>query len=434
MRIAFVVNHFPALSETFILNQITGLIDRGHEVDIFALGSKQDPTVHPDVEKYGLLERTFYQPLIPASRWQRVIKGARLFLANFRKAPLSLVRSLNVLKYRKFLRVFQFSKQNTPLMLLYAAIPFVQKQPYDVIHCHFGLNGLKAVLLRDIGALRGSITTVFHGYDITLYPQQVGEHLYDHLFAKGDLFLPISDRWRSRLVELGCDSTKILVHHMGIDTQRFTYRPRQYQNQAPRVQLLTIARLVEKKGVEYSIRAVGKLAQRYSNLEYIVIGDGPLKADLQQLVQTLQIESMVKLVGWQQQQTVIQFLNRADILVAPSVTSQAGDQEGIPVVLMEAMAMGLPVVSTFHSGIPELVQDGVSGCLVPERSADALADKLAWLIEQPQHWLALSQAAHTTVVEQFDIHRLNDRLVEIFEQVVPSQVPTPEAAPSVLPG
>lgn len=409
MNIAFVVGEFPSLSQTFILSQITGLIDRGHQVDIYANVAQEEPKTHPDVEKYDLLRHSHYWPPIPENHIWRWVKGTGLLLMHSFKDPVLLGRSLNVLKY---------GKEAASFRLLYPTLPLLKQRPaYDIIHCHFGWSGLQSAFLRDIGALRGKLITTFHGFDITTSLKLFGDRLYDPLFRMGNLFLPISQRWQQRLIELGCDPQKIMVHRMGIDCQKFTFTPRQPDADGC-IRLVTIARLVEKKGIEYGIRAVAQLAETYPNLEYHVVGDGPLRDTLSDLIQNLGVQNRVKLLGWKQDQEVLEILNQAHILLAPSVTSQDGDQEGIPVALMEAMAMGLPVISTFHSGIPELIEHGSSGFLVPERDADTLASKLSYLMEHPELWPQMGHAGRSYVETHYNINQLNDRLVEIYQQLL----------------
>ena len=238
MKIAFVVEAFPVLSQTFVLNQITGLIDRGHQVDIYAEFKESLEKVHTDVRKYDLLSRTFYHPKVPKALGYRFLKGLWLFLIHFPFAPLLLLRSLNIFKYKK---------DAASLRLLYATIPFVKRRPaYDVIQCHFGLLGIKGMLLRDIGAMQGKLLTAFHGVDISQNLRLFGVSIYDDLFAQGDRFLPISYHWQQRLIELGCDPQKIVVHRMGIDCQRFAFLPRAIEPGAP-VRLISVAGLTEKK-------------------------------------------------------------------------------------------------------------------------------------------------------------------------------------------
>nr|WP_290223835.1 glycosyltransferase [Trichocoleus desertorum] len=409
MKIAFVVGEFPSLSQTFILSQITGLIDRGHQVDIYANVGQKQPKIHPDVEKYDLPRHTHYWPQIPENQIWRLVKGTGLVLTHSLKDPVLLGRSLNFLKY---------GKEAASFRLLYPTLPLLQERPsYDIIHCHFGWSGLQSAFLRDIGALRGKLITTFHGFDITASLKIFGDRLYDPLFRMGNLFLPISYRWQQRLIELGCGEQKIKVHRMGIDCQKFTFTPRQPDADGS-IRLVTIARLVEKKGIEYGIRAVAQLVKTHPNLEYNVVGDGPLRDSLSDLIQSLGIQKHVKLLGWKQDQEVFEILHQAHILLAPSVTSQDGDQEGIPVALMEAMAMGLPVISTLHSGIPELIENGSSGFLVPERDADTLAHKLSYLIEHPGVWPQMGQAGRSYVETHYNINQLNDQLVEIYQQLL----------------
>src|SRR5262249_5020846 len=149
------------------------------------------------------------------------------------------------------------------------------------------------------------------------------------------------------------------------------------------INIVTIARLVHKKGIEHGIRAVARLVQAGLHVNYTIVGDGPLREPLQQLIQHLGLKAAVKLVGWRRRPQIADLLATAHILLARSITGDNGDQEGTPVVLMEALAAGLAVVSTQHSGIPEVVEDGVTGFVVPERDVAALAAKLQYLTEHP---------------------------------------------------
>jgi colanic acid/amylovoran biosynthesis glycosyltransferase len=203
---------------------------------------------------------------------------------------------------------------------------------------------------------------------------------------------------------------------MGVDCKRLLFTPRQL-DETNGVRLVSVGRLVEKKGFEYAIRAVANLLEFYPDIEYTIVGDGPLKERLQELVQKLHVSDVIHFVGQRKQEEVIDILARSHVLLAPSVTAEDGDQEGIPVTLMEAMAVGLPVLSTLHSGIPELVQDGVSGFLVPERDMDALSNRLAYLIEHPEIWPEIGLQGREFIEEHHNINKLNDRLVEIYDRL-----------------
>ncbi|HBB36038.1 MAG TPA: colanic acid biosynthesis glycosyltransferase WcaL [Cyanobacteria bacterium UBA8803] len=415
MKIAFLVGNFPVLSETFILNQIAGLIDRGHEVDIYALDGPSDDTskVHPIVEQYNLLERTYYSPQLPATAsWQK-LQGYGLLLANFYRNPLACWELLDVAKYGKRAKSFK---------LLYKAIPFLDGKSYDIIHCQFGSLGLMGLLFRNMGLLQGKLLTTFRGSDISKYLKKWGERVYDRLFQEGDFFLTNCEFFRQRAIKLGCEETKILVLGSGIDCSKFAFTPR-YWPADGRVRIATTGRLVEKKGIEYGIRAIAKLAEIYPGIEYNIIGDGPLKEDFQKLIAELQVSHIIKLLGWKQQEELIKILDRSHILIAPSVTAADGNQDAPVNTLKEAMAMGLPVIGTLHGGIPELIEDGVSGFLVPERDADAIATKVSYLIEHPELWPELGRSGRARVQDKYDMNKLNDELVEIYQQLLNSELP-----------
>jgi colanic acid/amylovoran biosynthesis glycosyltransferase len=175
--------------------------------------------------------------------------------------------------------------------------------------------------------------------------------------------------------------------------------------------------------VQYGIQAVAKVLKKYPNIEYKIVGDGRLKKTLHGLIADLKVCDNVKLLGWQRQEEVVELLREADILLAPSVTSQSGDSEGIPGAIVEALACGLPVLSTRHSGIPEVIQDGESGLLVPERDTDALTAKLEYLIEHSELWPEMGRKGRAYVEEHYDIDKLNDRLVEIYQRLLAGELP-----------
>ena len=216
---------------------------------------------------------------------------------------------------------------------------------------------------------------------------------------------------------MGCDPAKILVHGSGIDCNNFAFRPRQLPSNG-KIRIATTGRLVEKKGIEYVIRAVAKVAHTYPDIEYNILGDGPLKEHFENLISELNLGYIVNLLGWKKQQEIIEILDTCHIFVAPSVTDADGNQDAPVNTLKEAMAMGLPVISTLHGGIPELVEDGISGFLVPERDANAIAEKLIYLIDNSDIWEGMGKVGRARVEEKYDMNKLNDELVEIYQEVV----------------
>lgn len=403
MRIAFVVRRFPDLSETFILNQITGLLDLGHDVEIFATLPRADGKTHPDVEAYGLLARTRYLQ-VRRNLLLRAGEGVVRLLAGLFLNPVPTLRSL---------ALWRFGREAASLRLLHMAAAFRGK--YDLVHCHFGVLGEIGLTLRELGVRFGPLVTSFHGFDVTTALKAGGRGIYDQLFRRGDLFLPISENWKRLLVRLGCPEERIRVVHMGVDCSRFAFAPRRLGRGEP-ARLLSVARLVEKKGLEYAIRAVAALAGRGYDLRYTIIGDGQLAAELRALAEELEVAEIVSFAGSMPQDLVRRHLERSHLLLAPSVTAANGDQEGIPVVIMEAMATGMPVVSTFHSGIPELVADGRTGALVPERDVDALIEAVGRLLDAPESWVELGRRARARVEADFNNQTQVSRLEHVYRE------------------
>jgi colanic acid/amylovoran biosynthesis glycosyltransferase len=314
------------------------------------------------------------------------------------------------------LNIFRYGREAVSLGVFFRILPFLGAHRFDIAHCHFGPNGVLATFLREAGVLRGRIVTSFHGYDMTSFLRVEGEGVYDGLFQQGDLFLPISERWKERLIGMGCPPEKTEVHRMGIDLARCRCRDRPADS--PQVEVLSVARLVEKKGLEYGIRAVANLLTRGEDLRYSIVGDGPLREDLDRLIGDLGFADRMRILGWMDQEEVLDRMGRSHIFLAPSVTGPDGDQEGIPVVLMEAMALGLPVVSTHHSGIPELVKDGKTGFLVSERDPEGLAEKLLVLLQDPYAMRQMGLEGRLHIEGNYDIDGLNDRLVSHFERLL----------------
>jgi len=405
MRIAFFLNAFPLPSETFILNQMTGLIDRGHEVDIYAFKRGDLSNVHADVHRYRLLERVRYMHKLPENYFLRLVKAVGLLARN----PKLLMRR-NLWNSVNFV---SHGVQAISLRLLYAVLSLGGTISYDIVHCQFGTLGLAALPMVRAGILSGKLVTSFRGYDLQ---KANTDHLYDELFIEGDLFLPVSASFKRLLVESGCDESKITVHRSGIDCSRFSYISKSLISGEP-ARVMTVARLVEKKGIDIAIRAVARVIASGRRVIYDIVGDGALRFKLNSLVEDLGVGACVRLLGWKSQEEVIDLFERAHLFILPSVTAANGDGEGIPNTVKEAMARGMPVLSTYHSGIPELVEDGVSGFLVPERDADALAERLSYLIDHPEIWPAMGLAGRRRIEKEYDINMLNDRLVEIYRAI-----------------
>jgi colanic acid/amylovoran biosynthesis glycosyltransferase len=408
MKIAFIVNQFPTVSETFIISQMVGLIENGHDLDIYAGKPQSLSIIHPEIEEYQLLSKTQYWSEFSDNYLLRFSKSLPLINKILWRNPRVLFDALNYKKYNKYA---------LSLRSVYAGSALInQRKNYDVIHCHFGLNGLLGVFLREAGIIGGKIVTTFHGYDASAYIQKFGKNIYKHLFEQGDLFLVVSDFLKNKLIESDCPAEKILVHRVGIDLEKFTTTKANRTVNIP-IKIISVGRLIEKKGIGYGIESIAKIAQNYP-VEYTIVGTGELMPTLQNLIKKNNLGNVVKMVGSQPHEEIVKLLGESDLLLAPSVTAKNGDQEGIPVVIMEAMAMGLPVISTEHTGIPELVKNNVSGFIVPERDVDAIVEKIAYLIHHPNSIYEMGKEGRIFVEKNHNNKLLTKELIKIYQNLL----------------
>lgn len=407
MRIAFFLNEFPALSQPFVLNQITGMIDRGHDVDIYALSRLELDKQHPHINSHGLLERTRYLSDMPAGYLTRYITASRLIIKRgLWTRPAVLLKTL---------LAAENGRTRLALYFLYRVLALIDRGPYDILHCQFGTLGPLALKLRQLGATDGKIVTSFRGFDITKFLMSRPGY-YEELFRSGELFLPVSRNLREKLLINGCPEEKICILHSGIDRSIFRFSVhRREATEATRV--LGVGRFVEKKGWLYAIEAVSRVLESGRNVHYTIVGDGELRGEIERKIAACGIQGSVTLSGWCEQIEITRLLQGSHILLAPSVTATDGDQEGIPNVLKEAMAMGTLVISTWHSGIPELIEDGITGYLVPERDVVALADRLIHVCDHPESLPVMGQRAKEKIGAEFDSERINDTLEQIYFEV-----------------
>jgi colanic acid/amylovoran biosynthesis glycosyltransferase len=353
LRILMVVGRFPAASEIMTLNQITGLVDRGHDIHIYAI-SKTGDVAQPEVHQYNLLAKVYCYELPPKlETYDAIIIQQGWFINCF----LS--------------RAHKYLSKKTKLLV----------------------------------CLRGSDIGVCIRRKLSVYKK---------LFEQKILFLPVCDFFRKKLITYGALPERIIVLHSAINCAHFRYKPRLLKNEKT-INILSTGRFIPKKGIEYAIMAIAKLINtKHYSVNYTIVGRGSAKQQYEQLIKKYKLANHIKIVDWLDHDQLAKRLNEAHIFVSTSVTASNGDWEGIPNALKEAMATGLPVISTYHAGIPELVEDGISGFLVPEKDVDALADKIEYLITHPEMWPQMGAAGRKKVEQDFELHKESDKLEKIL--------------------
>lgn len=394
------------MSESFILKQIAGLLEAGHDVEVFAEEDPQEGKVHDDVLKYNLISRTHYIRTVPRNKFLCRLKTLFLIILNFFKGPVRLSRALKVNIGRG--KDFRYLE-------LYFVFLFLGRK-FDIYQCHFGPAGRVGALLKQAD-FKGKVVTTFHGYDVTSYVNQRGSDVYETLFAVGDLFTYNSEATKEKVLALGAPVDKTVKLPMGIDVEKIVFSPRQLKP-GQCVNILSVGRLVEMKGREYAIRAMAKVVKKFSNVSYTIVGDGELRESLEKLIDELGVGRWIHLVGWVDDKRLDELYKLSHIFLHPSVTASDGNMEGQGVVLLEAQAYGLPVVATRHNAFVETVLDGKSGILVPERDVQALAGALEMLIGNAGCWAQMGRVGREHVEQNYDIKNLNRKLLDIYKHLL----------------
>ncbi len=396
-RIAYLVSLFPCWSETFIAEEIHELVNEGFDITIISLRPPSEPYVHElsrdlvsrtlYADSYaGILIAQFYllweRPGIYFGYLWQVVKGSG-------GKPSELLKLLATF----FLAVY-FSR-------------VVQKNKVDRIHAHWATYPATAAwIIKALTGIPYSFTT--HAHDL---------FLTDRLLLKkceqASFVVTISHYNRQWLKQLGVNVAKVKVIHCGVDTDKFTPVDGPGRKKGS---ILCVGRLVPIKGFEVLLEACRLLVQQKLDFSCEIVGDGPLLQTLQQQIDRNRIGHCVHLCGFLPQEQVKQKLAQSTLFVLPSRRTASGDQDGIPVALMEAMAMGVPVVSTSVSGIPELVQDGVSGILVPPDNPERLAEAIVGVLLDDEKCARFAQHARTTVLSEFDVARNARRLGQMLTE------------------
>lgn len=306
--------------------------------------------------------------------------------------------------------IYQFKNEDELTNIL-------REQKVDLIHARFGVTGAEILNIRQ--RLGIPMLTSFHGFDLPTNVRTKDKYKgrLERLYREGNAFTATSNNMKKTLVESGCPKQKIYVHHSGIDINKFSFRNREFPADGV-ITLLSVGRLVEKKGMKYLIDAYRKVYEIYPKIRLRIAGDGDLRQELTEQVKQLKLEKTVTLLGAVSHDEIIREMQRAHIFALASTTTHEGNQEGIPNVLKEAMASGLPVISTRHAGIPELVRTGKSGILVQERDTEEMAQALLHLIQSPDQWNKMGKAGRKTVKRLFNMKKQIAELEDIYQSVL----------------
>jgi len=350
--------------QMYIVNQMRGLMDRGHDITVLAK-RRIDKGVCKELRPYDLINKIFYHSL-----------------------PKN-------------------------------------KRSYDIILCQFGDRVHECLHMQRFEGLTGRLIVAIRGCETTKSERFPG--YYDKAFAHAYRFFPISNHFKQWLINEGCPSEKIYVMSSAIDCSKFAWHERKIPKPGEIVNIITVGRPCKEKGIDDCIYACANLIKKGCNLRYIIVGDWKGRTALERLVDTLDMKKHIFFTGRKEHGDVLELLRQSHIAILASKVTQSNIKEGVPNALKEAMATGLPVIGTYHGGIPELIEDGISGFLIPEGSVSALQRMIKFLINHTELWKSMGLAGRKKVETCFDLPLLTDRLETYLYEVI-------DASEIVIPG
>ena len=328
LRFTIACKNFPVRSQTFILNQILDLIDKGHEVNIVVYEKNDKLLSHLDESKYRLSEKISATNM-PQSFVLRIV-GLLTFTLSHPAFFLKILKSINF---------FKFGKIALSLKLFYTAKVFLKQSKYDLYQAHFGEVGMILSILKNIGVIDGRIITSFHGYDAHFSDATftATKTMYAQLFGASDNTFTVNSNYtKKQIVQLGANQSTIYDLPVGLDTQK--YQCKQKSNLDNRLQLISVGRLVPFKGFEYSIQAVAKLVNEGHKISYIIIGEGIQYVFLNMLIKQLGMTEHIFLIGAKSQEEVITEMSNSNLFIHPAIKEDNGRQENQGLVIQEAQA------------------------------------------------------------------------------------------------
>jgi colanic acid/amylovoran biosynthesis glycosyltransferase len=398
VRIAYVVSRFPQVTETFILRELNAVAGQpGIEAELLFLFPPIDPTVHPAARPW--LDRA-HRPTLGESlraltrsmlaRPIRTLSSIALIVGGYARAPRKLVRALVTI----------------PLAAAHAS----RLRRIGVVHVHAHYATYPALAAWWCWRLAGipySITP--HAHDIFVDQSFLGRKISEARFV-----IAISEYNRRFLAPFGAGrSAPIHLVRYGIEPSAYPFRARELHANGP-VRTLCVASLQTYKGHAVLLTALARGGGRLRRIELDLVGSGELRQELERLAERLGLAARIRFLGARTENEVIEHLDQADLFVLPSIVDSEGSMEGLPNVLIEALACGLPVVTTRLSGIPELVIDGVTGALAKPGDPDALAAALKRVLDDPGAARQWAEAGRAKVEREFDIKDSSASLAALF--------------------
>lgn len=299
----------------------------------------------------------------------------------------------------------------------------IRENEARLLHAHFGTEGFYNLSVKEKVGL--PLITTYYGADLSRLPRSnpKWQGRYRRLFSEGDLFLVEGNFMAQSLIELGCPQEKVKVNHLGVDVNRIDFLPRSLRDKEP-VRILMASSFREKKGIPYGIRAFAEAVRRNPNMKLTIIGGAKSKIEhrlmkeCREIARKEMLAEKVRFLDYIPYDQYIEESSQAHIFFAPSLTASNGDSEGgAPVAIIEASASGMPIISTHHCDIPEVVRDGESGLLVREKDIESMADAIVQLASSPEAWPEMVRAGRRHIEKEYNLQTQIGKLEQIYDRI-----------------
>lgn len=409
--IAFFVNYFPTVSETFIVNQINSLMDSRYEVSLYAYHQVNAKVLHTSFKTHNLLDRVRYFVKPPKSKVKRFVVFLQWTFKHFKQIDWSL--------YFKTLNVFAYGKDAYTLKLFFEAQWFLVPYQADVIHAHFGMVGNRLAYLKAKGVLSKALPllTTFHGYDLEPNRLTTYKGLYKHLFAQATAFTVNTPYLEDLLNQVNCHQLPVHILPVGLDTDFFK-RTKQ-KTDLSYFDLVFCGKLIALKGPDIAIDIAKKLHERgYTQVRLHIIGSGELQAQLEQQVQMINLQQAVVFYNNLTQEAVKSRFEQADVFILPGRKDpENGRAETQGLVIQEAQAMELPVVVSDVGGMKYGLIDGETGFVIPDGNVMDFVAVVKRLIDDAALCKSMGNAGRDYVVSHYDNQILARQLLSIYHSL-----------------
>lgn len=406
MRLALFMDKFPSFPETYVLWHIAELLRAGQDVTLYPAHADWGAArLQPEVGELEMMSHVV-APGAPhgTGRVERASELLGVLGGALARHPGQALASLGMLRDTGGLNVMQVWRHM-------AQLP--DTRGIEVGHAYFAPPGRRAQMLREVEGASWPLVVSFLGFDVNVLPHKLGMGYFARIFARAECLTVSSRYMKRRLLALGAPAERVRLLPLGLPMRRFEYAQRALEPGQP-LRLLSAARLVKIKGLEWGLRGVAQAVERGVELRWDIFGEGPLLGELEALAAELGVRDRVVFHGFQTMEVVRATMAHAHVGLFPGIRTSDGAEEALGGAVLEAQASGLPVIASDAGGIQEGFLPGVSGLLVRQASAEAIADAIVALVEAPEQIAAMGRAGRDFIAQRFDAGALNARWERLY--------------------